>query len=74
MFDPLLVQMKSLYTMPEANFEFVGALLRPMAEGMKEMIKAGETRLMDGIIQAAKERWSTARERGKNFRGDPKRK
>jgi multimeric flavodoxin WrbA len=55
MFDPLLAQMKALYSMPEANSEFVGSLLRPMADGMKEMIKAGETRLVDEIIQAAKE-------------------
>ena len=55
MFDPLLAQMKAIYSMPEANSEFVGALLRPMADGMKEMIKAGETRLVDEIIQAAKE-------------------
>lgn len=55
MFDPLLAQMNALYSMPEANSEFVGALLRPMADGMKEMIKAGETRLVDEIIQAAKE-------------------
>ena len=55
MFDPLLVQMKALYSQPEENSEFVGALLRPMADGMKEMIKAGETRLVDEIFQAAKE-------------------
>jgi multimeric flavodoxin WrbA len=55
MFDPLLAQMKTLYSIPEANSEFVGALLRPMADGMKEMIKAGETRLVDEVIQAAKE-------------------
>jgi multimeric flavodoxin WrbA len=55
MFDPLLAQMKAIYSMPEAKSEFVGALLRPMADGMKEMIKAGETRLVDEIIQAAKE-------------------
>jgi multimeric flavodoxin WrbA len=55
MFDPLLAQMNALYSMPEANSEFVGALLRPMADGMKEMIKAGETRLVDEVIQAAKE-------------------
>jgi hypothetical protein len=30
-------------------------LLRPIADGMKEMIKAGETRLVDEVIQAAKE-------------------
>ena len=55
MFDPLLAQMKAIYSMPEAKSEFVGALLRPMADGMKEMIKAGETRSVDEIIQAAKE-------------------
>jgi len=55
MFDPLLAQMKVLYSMPEANSEFVGALLRPMAEGMKEMIKAGETRSVDEVFQAAKD-------------------
>ena len=55
MFDPLLAQMKALYSVPEANSEYVGALLRPMAEGMKEMVKAGETRAVDEIIQAAKE-------------------
>jgi multimeric flavodoxin WrbA len=55
MFDPLLAQMKALYSMPETNSEFVGALLRPMAEGMKEMSMAGETRLLHGIIQAAKD-------------------
>jgi multimeric flavodoxin WrbA len=55
MFDPLLAQMKAIYSTPEENAEFIGALLRPMADGMKEMVKAGETRLVDGIIQAAKE-------------------
>ena len=55
MFDPLLAQMKALYSGSESNSEFVGALLRPMADGMKEMIKAGETRLVDEIILAAKE-------------------
>jgi len=54
MFDPLLVQMKTLYSQLEENSEFVGALLRPMGDGMKEMIKAGETRLADEVIQAAK--------------------
>jgi multimeric flavodoxin WrbA len=55
MFDPLLAQMKGLYAHPEAGQEFAGALLRPMAEGMKEMAKAGETRLVDGVLQAARE-------------------
>jgi multimeric flavodoxin WrbA len=55
MFDPLLAQMKAIYDRPDGNSEFAGALLRPMADGMKEMIKAGETRLVEGVFQAAKE-------------------
>jgi multimeric flavodoxin WrbA len=55
MFDPLLVQMKALYIRPDASSDFVGALLRPMAEGMNEMIKAGERGLVDRIFQSAKE-------------------
>jgi multimeric flavodoxin WrbA len=55
MFDPLLAQMNALYSQPDSNSEFAGALLRPMADGMKEMIKAGEMRLVDEIIHAAKE-------------------
>jgi multimeric flavodoxin WrbA len=55
MFNPLLVQMKAIYDHAETNSEFAGALLRPMAEGMKEMIKAGETRKVDEVILAAKE-------------------
>jgi multimeric flavodoxin WrbA len=55
MFDPLLVQMKAIYDRPEGGYEFAGALLRPMAEAMKEMIKAGETELMGGIFEAARD-------------------
>ncbi len=55
MFDPLLVQMKALCGQSEGGSEFAGALLRPMADGMKEMIKAGETGLVDGVFQAARE-------------------
>jgi multimeric flavodoxin WrbA len=55
MFDPLLAQMKAIYDRPDGNSEFAGALLRPMADGTKEMIKAGETRLVEGVFQAAKE-------------------
>lgn len=55
MFDPLLAQMKAIYDRPDGNSEFAGALLRPMADGMREMIKAGETRLAEGVFQAAKE-------------------
>lgn len=54
MFDPLLVQMKSIYDRPDGGYEFAGALLRPMAEGMKEMIKAGEMGLIEGIFEAAR--------------------
>jgi multimeric flavodoxin WrbA len=55
MFDPLLVQMKAIYESPEGGSEFAGALLRPMAEGMKEMIKASETGLVESVFKAAKE-------------------
>jgi multimeric flavodoxin WrbA len=55
MFDPLLQQMNALYSRPEGSSDFAGALLRPMADGMKEMIKAGETRLVEGVFRAAKE-------------------
>ena len=55
MFDPLLLQMRAVYTRPDGSSDFAGALLRPMADGMKEMIKAGETRLVEGIFQAARE-------------------
>jgi multimeric flavodoxin WrbA len=55
MFDPMLLQMKAIYTRPNGSCDFAGALLRPMAEGVKEMVKAGETGLVDGIFRAAKE-------------------
>ena len=55
MFDPLLVQMKALYTRQDGSLDFAGALLRPMAEGVKEMVKAGETGLVEGVFRAARE-------------------
>lgn len=55
MFDPLLIQMKALYSRPDGSNDFAGALLRPMAEGMREMMKAGETALVEGIFRAARE-------------------
>ena len=55
MFDPLLVQMRAIYDHPQEGFEFAGALLRPMADGMNQMIKAGETSLIEGIFRAARE-------------------
>ncbi len=54
MFDPLLMQMKAIYDHPEGGYEFAGALLRPMAEGMKEMIKAGEMGSIEGIFESAR--------------------
>jgi len=54
-FDPLIAQMKAIYVRPNGISDYAGALLRPMADGMKEMIKAGETALTDGVFQAAKE-------------------
>jgi multimeric flavodoxin WrbA len=55
MFDPLLAQMRAIYDRPNESSGFAGALLRPMADGMREMIKAGETRLVDGIFLAARQ-------------------
>ena len=55
MFDPLLAQMKAIYDRHEGSSEFAGALLRSMAEGVKEMLKAGETGLVEGVFLAAKE-------------------
>ena len=55
MFDPLLLQMNALYSRPEGSSDFAGALLRPMAEGVKEMLKAGETGLVESVFRAAKE-------------------
>ena len=40
---------------PDGSSDFAGALLRPMAEGVKEMVKAGETGLVEGVFRAAKE-------------------
>jgi multimeric flavodoxin WrbA len=55
MFDPLLMQMKTMYSRPDGSSDFAGALLRPMAEGVKEMLKAGETGLVEGVFRAARE-------------------
>jgi len=55
MFDPLLLQMRAIYTKPNESSDFAGALLRPMADGMKDMVKAGETKLVEDIFQAARE-------------------
>ena len=73
MFDPLLIQMKALYNRPDGSSDFAGALLRPMAEGMKEMMKAGETGLVEGIFRAAREAGRQLVQRGQDLRGDSKR-
>lgn len=48
-FDPVIAQMKAIYSTPDA--EFVGALLRPGAEAMRYMPEGA----MDDVIQAARE-------------------
>ncbi len=55
MFDSILLQMKTIYMRPDGSSYFAGALLRPMADGVKEMIKAGETGLVEGVFRAARE-------------------
>jgi len=55
MFDPILVQMKALYARPEGSSEFVGALLRPGADAMREMMKGEGWALLDSVFKAAKE-------------------
>ena len=55
MFDPLLLQMRAIYTKPNESSDFAGALLRPMADGMKDMVKAGDTKLVEDIFLAARE-------------------
>jgi len=55
MFEPLLMQMKVLYDRPQEGYVFAGSLLRPMADGMREMMKAGETKLIDEVLKAARE-------------------
>lgn len=64
-FDPLIVQMKALYGNPEEGYEFAGALLRPMADSMREMIKAGETAMVDRVFLAAKKAGSQLAKEGK---------
>jgi len=55
MFDPLLAQMRSIYTRPDGSSDFLGALLRPGAEAMKEIVKEGGNELLDSILQAARD-------------------
>ena len=65
MFDPLLIQMKTLYNRPDGSSDFAGALLRPMAEAVKEMVKAGETALVEGVFRAAREPAASSQERAR---------
>lgn len=55
MFDPLISQMKALYARPGGNTEFVGALLRPGADAMQDMIKGDGAAVLKSISEAAKE-------------------
>ncbi|MCQ8903869.1 MAG: flavodoxin family protein [Methanothrix sp.] len=48
-FDPIIAQMKAIYSRPDA--EFVAALLRPGAEAMRFMPEGA----MDDVIQAARD-------------------
>lgn len=48
-FDPIIVQMKAIYSSPDA--EFIAALLRPGAEAMRYMPEGA----MDDVINAARE-------------------
>lgn len=55
MFDPLIVQMKALYARPDESSEFIGALLRPGADAMREMLKGEGRTLVESIFKAAKD-------------------
>jgi multimeric flavodoxin WrbA len=55
MFDPLVTQMKAIYARPDGNTEFVGALLRPGADAIQEMMKGDGATILKSIFEAAKE-------------------
>jgi hypothetical protein len=55
MFDPLIVQMKALYARPDGSSGFVGALLRPGADAMREMLKGEGRSLVESVFKAAKD-------------------
>ena len=55
MFDPLVVQMNAIYARPGGSTEFVGALLRPGADPMREMMKGDGAAVLKSIFGAAKE-------------------
>ena len=55
MFDPLVSQMKAIYARPGGNTEFAGALLRPGADPMWDMMKGDGAAALTSIFVAAKE-------------------
>lgn len=65
MFDPLIVQMKALYARPDGSSEFVGALLRPGADAMREMLKGEGRSLVESVFKAAKDAGQRLVEEGK---------
>jgi len=55
MFDPLIAQMKAISMRPDGSSDFAGALLRPGAEPMREMMKGKGRELLESIFKAAKD-------------------
>jgi len=55
MFDPLLAQMEALGKRPDGSSDFTGALLRPHADCMTEIMKTKGRELVDGVFQAARD-------------------
>lgn len=54
MFDPLLAQMEALGKRPDGSSDFAGALLRPHADCMAEIMKSEGRELLEGVFQAAR--------------------
>lgn len=52
-FEPLLSQMNVIYRRADGSSDFAGALLRPHAEVMKQLIVAGERNKVKGIFDAS---------------------
>lgn len=71
MFDLLPAQMKAIYDRPTGNFGVAGAPLRPMAEGVKEMLNAGGDKIGGGHIPGCERDRSSACERLQDTRGGP---
>jgi multimeric flavodoxin WrbA len=55
MFDPLIAQMNAIYARPGGSTDFVGALLRPGADPMRDMMKGEGAAVQKSIFDAAKE-------------------